>query len=36
MISNAAFDSSLIHNMFGIPILGFIYSPFEEITSNPN
>jgi thiosulfate reductase cytochrome b subunit len=33
MISNAAKRSALrwIHLIFGIPILGYIYSPFEDI-----
>jgi thiosulfate reductase cytochrome b subunit len=33
MISNAAKRSILrwIHLIFGIPILGYIYSPFEDI-----
>jgi len=33
MISDATKRSILrwIHSMFGIPILGYIYSPFEEI-----
>ena len=33
MISNAAKRSILrwVHLVFGIPILGYIYSPFEEI-----
>jgi hypothetical protein len=33
MISNATKRSILrwIHSIFGIPILGYIYSPFEEL-----